>query len=55
MVGIDLGKCFQTVAESRPGNVVRNPVLIAFVHVLVVGLHEARWRYVIKSVLVQRE
>ena len=32
-VGIDFGRYFWTVAVSSPGNVVKNPLLIAFIQV----------------------
>ena len=44
-VGMDLGRCLRTVAESSPGNVVNYPLSMAFVHVSMVGLHDARCRY----------
>ena len=52
-VGMDFGRCLRTVVKSSPGKVVKKPLSIAFVHVSMVGLQEARCRYCTRSVFVR--
>ena len=55
VVSTDFGGCFLTVVESSPGKVVKYPLSMAFVHVSMVGLQEARCRYFMRSVFVRNE
>ena len=44
-VAMIFGKCARTSLLVRPGHVLKNPVLMAAIHVLGTGLNHALWRY----------
>ena len=50
-VMMDLGKCLRTRAEVRPGQVVKKPVSIAWIHVEGTGENAALWRNMTSSFL----
>jgi hypothetical protein len=51
-VALDFGRCFLTSWLVSPGQVVMNPLPIAFVHADVVGLKQHWWRYCTRLALV---
>ena len=45
VVAGDLGKCLRTNSGVNPGNVAKNPLVIASIHVFGTGLHDDWWWY----------
>ena len=43
-VAMELGRCFLTAADARPGNVVRKPLSMVVQRVFGVGLKSTVWR-----------
>ena len=43
-VGINLGKCLRKMGLVSPGQVVKRPLSMAFVHVSTTGLQAQRWK-----------
>ena len=49
MVEVKLGRCFRTMLAVNPGQVVKNPAVIALIKVNGTGLYAAMCRYITMS------
>ena len=53
-VAVLWGRKFQTIADVRPGHVVKKPAVIVVVHDDTAGLKASLWRYCMMFALVER-